>query len=469
MYNPNLDPVEGLVVRISSIPDHVLDHLAADPDVAGLVAQRATISDELWSSLLTRHKKNATVLTELARRALSEAQVIALIRAAGSRATALEVLLCYNEVNEDSVDALLSRPRPKSVIAQLYASCAGDQALRDRVGAHLEHVDRLTWMASAGPGLVDDETVLSYVQDLPNWWKGSKAYVKRADAYKALIENRPHLLAQLIDARVDGLDTAAASSRHLVGVDLQARILGTNEAGLDSLRAANASEYTQLALAHNPRTKASVLTALKASTTSYKVREAVESRVARSGFDEPFETVAEPDQISWLVRRAAPDARFGATKRPYDLAALAVNPNLGDGDARRVAAALSHPDAVDVLGHARTHALLTQLRTRYPVAISEEDAALLDTSGPKAMLMVRDGFTSIDGIGISVVEDIAAQRVLIEPYWWAPASALLASVLAESTTAWLLFVDMVKAHGERPFKRLAESAANLAGLADQAQ
>ncbi len=207
---------------------------------------------------------------------------------------------------------------------------------------------------SYGSALCDDE-IVDFLCVIDDAWGKAKGFYRRSQSIKFIVGHKPELMERFVTAGMSSgsVATAVAGSRHLTDLELQARLIGIDPQTGSLLEegALRVSSWTLMALVNNPVCHGLVSGAVKklcseasedfglAGRHAAQVRDACRVRkaddVKAATVTEPFEAVSNLGTLNWLVKRCTSyESPYQGSKsqppRHHDLAALALNPNLGE-------------------------------------------------------------------------------------------------------------------------------------------
>ena len=304
----------------------------------GELARNPALSESAWFALRPERQPLANAVA-LAARPLSEAQrrhllerekrskvLIAMARDNHFDVDEQQLLAAKAEASSQLADELLSGSKLSPDVARPLALAVKGKAL-------------LAWLADADVDTIADAEVRALLDSFASWAPGPSGH--RSRLLRRLLERRPALIAAVTTPGQDlAVLDAAAGSQFLVDPTHQRAVARFEVDGHDKVVAGGDYLYTYRAFIHNPVVAPELLRELAAwasprSGASAFFAEIVETVDARlrahpRSVTEGFDQVADPELLRWIVMRSLPSERFNRPARPYALATLARNANLGD-------------------------------------------------------------------------------------------------------------------------------------------
>jgi hypothetical protein len=333
-----VDFFKDLVLALP-MSDMVFDRLMSTTSHPVLCTGHA-LTDHQWRTLW-RAKLPVNSAVSLVSRPLSSEQVD-LVLACEKRSTVMSAMFKFTEMSLQQQRTALSVVAGSGFAATVMTTPLDPEILALAAG-RLDGVHRLDWCVN-NPSVSDDDTLEAiFAADQAakqSLWQRSRLIVKA-------IHSRPGLVDALfeLDTIPDSAITALAGSRLIASPDRQERFVATG------------NEFATLAFVANPVVSLELVA--KVDATSYKVADAVRRRKQSevATVTEPYDTVSDPAQLNWLLRRAMPSS-FKPAGRPWDLVVLGRNQHIVDDAARRIYDILEGSgDLVDAasINHTRAH------------------------------------------------------------------------------------------------------------------
>jgi len=460
-----------IVAETPAIAPVVQAAFADRADLRLALAANPTLDPAVWDRLWAVTKKSADFATALVNRKLDPERVQ---RVLGSekRVGVLTTLVRRNPpTTPDEIKNLLSMDLGQGFLLALFRVVADFPELSDLVGAKLEGLDHLEWLATTNSA-IDLDATRAFVIDMPKWFGNNRAFKRRSNALKKLFDRHPAMLtAAFLTATSDAVHTAAAQSRHLTSESAQCALLGIDHETLGNHALGDqkltASKYVQLALANNPYATEAILHTTEQRSDHYDVKHAVQYRRAqgRTTVTTPLECLEDQAQIAWVLTRSLPKSGrdFQRAARFFDLAAMAANPNLSEQEAAQVASALGDRDAVDTLNPDVLKSALSALGRSYLGL----DPALVDVSWIDEYLAHRHDvserwwrFTPTP----EAVTHVAVQptnQMIQQGHLLLSCGQVLVERLGDDPHAWMLFADLVNEQTPTPLGAFADSCRRL--------
>jgi hypothetical protein len=340
--------------------------LAASPD----------LTEATWFAAYTKKPlPPVDRAVDLVSRELTESQAHHVVTI-DTRAKVLDALIRHNELSA-AVQVILadSRALNESVAARMFTrkwvTSEARAHLADRVGGQV----RLEWLATVPSDELSDSAANALLSDFINWGPTAdtgRAGGPRNKALVALFNRRPVLLANPVVSTTSLLATPAAGCRFLPATTARA-IARVDAFTPEVLRE---FEYALLALVANPVVDVDLVNELRkaikdaSSTAPYwllsKVQDGVSRRLSKRDLTitDPYEVIAG-EALAWVISRSAPGWESSKT-RPFDLVALASNPNLDNVQAVIVQGALDAYYTLDMLSHQEHAGACNALLANYP-------------------------------------------------------------------------------------------------------
>lgn len=312
--------------------------------LAHLVGDRRTALNEVWSNhgasdalYIEAYNKLSVKLAErFVDQSLSDAQFDHVLNVE-RRPTVLRKLATSERNSLARARQLLNHPAANHAVAAslmedgVYAGLftAADWSQleplalgRHRVRAWLEH-----------PEGFSDEHIAEAMRTYESW--SVRAFP--SDEINWLVATRPNLVRPLLDLPLEHVQAALAGSRSLTDVADQRRVLGYNAKGEYSpLLDKGKQMWNLVRFIHNPVSDVELvkdaIDRLKA--IDFGSGEDAQRRLERhpAAVTTPFESVEDPDEISWLIQRVQPrQGTFSTKMRSWDIMPLLSNRNLTDG------------------------------------------------------------------------------------------------------------------------------------------
>lgn len=442
-----MQAIDELVLEHLALPDPVFRHFASRPSFRAHLRLNQFIPEDVWIGLYDK-KLTADEAWRMIDRPLTDEQIDHVI-ATEKRSSTLEALVT-NHLAARTPERLekIAEKCASSDLAAMLISAGVDPKAWPKVQASLRGVDKLTFVCFSPASLVSDDELVEALRTIDSWWGKNRSYHERKTALTYVIHTRPHLIPRLAARPVpEALSSALAASRLLVDADQQLAVLGLDSAppytGVDAV-----NRYVALSLVNNPVVYPSVLEAVK-DHPDWEVRSAVK-RVQTSGnmrISVPFEQVSDPMQLSRLLRRAMPN-QYNPVGRPFDLVALAHNPNITGESASRVRHILCDRNTDYIVGKDAVVSACAAIDAR--LGVSGEVPSLFE--GVYHSLQDRGLHTprELDTPSRSV-PDSALERVKTSPtrdlvLYKNAAAVLLHEVLGESPAAYEAFLNLAKNH-----------------------
>ena len=426
-----------------------------------------TLSEELWLSLWSTCAKNLTSAQSLAGRSLTSAQRDAVLTKE-RRSRVLCAMMLHNELTTDEATRVLSLCSSDDVASALFAQDNLDAEFQALLGPKLPAADRLEWYANQDAASLSNTELTNALISLPEWWGTTRSLQKRSTSLKRIFARRPEVLTPVLtaisgDGTDSGIKTAAAGCVHISDQANQARVAGLDPDTLEPTAGftADGMLYTHLALVNNPRATLAIIDAVGKHSTKSEVTTSITRRkkLNRPCVSVAFDQVSDDDTLDWLVRRASSYEGRGSSSppRPYELAALASNPHLGDQRARRVADELSCWQCAEDLGISEVNRLLSVLKGNY--AVLGDVTEYVETPEP-----VRYRAPDPEELDAEMLERVAsrpASVVLSSTVHHYAAVRVLSIRLADHASAWALFASMFEANPNMELGVLADTCVSL--------
>lgn len=193
---------------------------------------------------------------------------------------------------------------------------------------------RLQWWLSS-PEQVTDEQVSADLATYEQW--GPKFSDQRLPR---LFAARPNVLSAAGATTSLTVATAAAGCRHLRDPELQRRISQIDQAPRERgalQRWLEERRFLLMALGNNPACDIALLREIYAVVqqgVEWDLDVSLSRRLERYPYvvSDPYEQISDPTQLSWVLRRTAPNENK-PLGRDYDAAAVLSNPLIGQGAA----------------------------------------------------------------------------------------------------------------------------------------
>lgn len=343
------------------LTDEMFDRLCTIKNRAHLYQNRA-LTKYQWSKLW-HPKLSATDASWLVERPL-DAEQVEQVLSTERRSGVLLVLFRRGLLSAEQQRQVISTTTSSTLLTQVMPMPTFAKEHLPLAASRLTGRDRLEWCAAHGPADVDDTEMLAALTTLA----ATEHHPREMRSLNALASKvcnaRPNLVTDMVDDQAIRalFSTPLAGSRHLLDVAVQTLLVGDPS---------TTEEYTALAFVANPVADRSLVESFT-THSSERVRAAARSRLEKStaSIAVGYESVVDPEQLAWLLRRALPN-QYRIYGRPGDLVALAMNPNLTTDDARKVFVALRDTPAQEVraeqMDEARTH-LASRLGIEAPQA-----------------------------------------------------------------------------------------------------
>lgn len=330
--------VEDILFREPSLHDN----LAANPD----------LSEASWLRFYAKGMpvQRANLLCE---RPLSSAQRLMVIKKEKRTEPVLRMAL-NNTLSHDEIELLLSSPALKEKLILNLIAQVGDSApkLHRELALRAKGISKLNWIASGQDVDLESARLLMETYDS---WIGKPNYHERNRALLQILERFPSLIDIFAALKSpSGLRTVASGSRFLTTLELQRQATGFNSESESS----ESNFWPLMALVNNPVVGFDFIDEFLltiedhvASSSLDSIKTSIENRRAagRNKVSLPYSEVEDETALTWLFNRSRPtDGK--PLGRPFDLAQLALNPNLGESRRRLAAEQLAIWGIGDALG-----------------------------------------------------------------------------------------------------------------------
>jgi hypothetical protein len=325
----------------------LIEHLAANSVVE--------LDEDVWFEMYrVKPQISASLASDLVSRTLTARQRRHVF-STEKRSGPLVQMLHFNRLTAEEVcHALGTKAAPRLAEVLVVQGFVSDDSfpleLRERVSIVAGPRARLAWLDKKE---TVTEAEAREVLALGELRGENRVSTEIRSSIARLVERFPLILDICVKADTScGLLQLAAGSRHLNTEALQHEAVKTAASHKDAVGA----DYAMLALANSPVAHQSTVEMI-AKLTFEKSPEAASRRLA--AFDKKptvsvaFKDVQDPEVLEWLVRRACSfSSRYGdyTPPKPFELAALALNPNLSVEQKQRVSSDIHAMNVREQLG-----------------------------------------------------------------------------------------------------------------------
>ncbi len=410
--------ISGIFWRLLGYPlpretQEVMEAAAIAVGCGSDLAGNPGITEETWFKLYTtKPKVKAEVAKDLVSRHLTPEQTEHVLKYE-RRIGVVTAFLLNNVLDVERLTGLLHTVKlSDDSLNALIAHYRDDLGAIRSIAFAAKGLPLLSWISQSTPDDLSDSELLDLLRDFAVWGptaNNGKEGRPRRSALLALFERRPiSMEAVTAEGQHPSFLDVTASSRRLVDPAHQRVVSAIDEP--DAAREVGLGKYLfrHRALVHNPVVSTELVRELRdwATTALEELRKTEHNPSMLSGLvdlvdtasfrldrhpvtvTDPYEEVADPLQLQWLLSRSLPSEYNGRAGKPWDMFALARNPHLSKEQADRLAIGINSTACLAHAGITRAEHqdAIRRFCEQYPesaatIALAPDDASVAAVGG----------------------------------------------------------------------------------------